>query len=126
MTTAYWCVFAVILLPYLLVAVARLPDLTLEKNLIPRIASESLTGVRRRAYWAHLNALEVIAPFASVVIIAHQLGLNQNALDRLALLFVALRIAHAVAYMADRGVLRTLMFVGAYGSMVTIFLKAAV
>ena len=125
MTTAYWCVFATFILPYIWVAIARFPGITLEKNLIPRIVSESLTGFRQRTYWAHLNALEVIAPFATTIIIAHLLQLNQNTLDTLALVFVAFRIAHAVAYMANQGVLRTLMFAGGFISMVTIFIKAA-
>ncbi len=125
MTTAYWCVFATFVLPYVLVAIARLPGITLAKNLIPRIASESLTGFRQRTYWAHLNALEVIGPFAATVIIAHILQLNQNTLDTLALVFVGFRIAHAVVYMANQGVLRTVMFAGGFITMVTIFIKAA-
>ena len=125
MTTAYWCVFATFIFPYILVAVARLPSITLEKNLVPRIASKSLTGFRQRAYWAHLNALEAIGPFAATVIIAHLLELDQITLDMLALIFLGFRIAHAVVYMANQGVLRTVMFAGGFFTMVTIFLKAA-
>ncbi len=69
MEIAHWCIFVIIVIPYLLVAMARLPDLTLEKNLTPRIVSDSLTGIRQRLFWAHLNALEVIAPFTAAVLI---------------------------------------------------------
>ncbi len=125
MTIAYWCVLVTFVLPYIWVAIARIPGITLDKNLIPRIVSESLTGFRQRTYWAHLNALEVAGPFAATVIIGHQLQLNQNTLDTLALVFVGFRVAHAMAYMANQGVLRTLMFAGGFLSIVTIFVKAA-
>ncbi len=55
MTTAYWCVFIVILMPYIWVLFARALGFSLQKNLIPRIASESFEGVQQRFYWAHLN-----------------------------------------------------------------------
>ncbi len=125
MTTAYWCVLVSILLPYVWVAIARLPDLTLEKNLIPRIVSDSLTGVRQRSFWAHQNALEIIAPFAAAVIIAHLAGLEQTTIDNLAITFIAFRVAHAFSYMANRGILRSLMFLGAFVCVVTLFVKAA-
>jgi uncharacterized MAPEG superfamily protein len=125
MTTAYWCVFVVFVFPYILVLSARLPGLTLEKNLIPRIASDSFTGVRQRVYWAHLNGLEVAGPFAATVIIAQQLHGNQTTIDALALAFVVFRLGHALAYIANRGVLRTVMFMGGMVTMVTMFITAA-
>lgn len=125
MTTAYWSVLVAICLPYLWVGIARLPDITLQKNLIPRLVSESLTGFRQRSYWAHQNALEVIAPFAAAVIIAHQLQLQQSVIDTLALTFVAFRVAHALSYMANLGVMRSAMFLGGFVTTVMLFVKAA-
>ena len=125
MQIAHWCVLAIIIMPYLLVFMARLPDLTLEKNLSPRVVSESLTGIKQRFFWAHLNALEVIAPFAAVVIIAQSLHVNQQTIDSLALAFVAFRIAHAVMYAENKGVLRTLMFAGGSVCMIALFIQAA-
>jgi len=124
MTTAYWCVFIVIFLPYIWVLAARLPGFTLENNLRPRVAADSFSGLQQRLYWAHLNALEAIAPFAAVVIIAHNLQLEQSLLDTLAMSFVGFRLAHAVAYAANQGLLRSIMFSGAMISMVSIIIQS--
>ncbi len=124
MTIAYWCVFIVVLMPYIWVLFARAPRFSLQKNLIPRIASESFEGVQQRFYWAHLNALEAIAPFATVVIIAQNLQAEQSCIDTLALAFVGFRIAHALAYAANMGILRSLFFASAMACMVAIFLSA--
>ena len=124
MTIAYWCVFIVIVLPYIWVLAARLPGFSLERNLRPRVVSDSFSGLQQRFYWAHLNALEAVAPFAAVVIIAHNLQLEQVLLDTLAMSFVGFRLAHAVAYAANQGMLRTAMFAGAMISMVAIFIQS--
>ena len=125
MTTAYWCVLVIILMPYPLVLIARAPDLNLQSNRIPRLVSEQLTGYRQRLNWAHFNAFEVIAPFATVVIIAHQLQASQAMLDSLALTFVGLRVLHALVYAANLGVMRSLVFVAAFACIIAIFLQAA-
>ena len=125
MTIAYWCILAVIFLPYILVFMSRVPTITLENNLIPRLSAEELTGIQQRLYWAHLNALEAIAPFAAVVIIAHNLQMDPPLLNTLALSFVGLRIAHAIAYSANLGVIRSLIFIATQATMVTIFIKSA-
>jgi len=125
MTIAYWSVLVIILLPYMWVMIARLPGFTFEKNLIPRQVADSFTGVRQRFYWAHLNALEAIAPFVAAVIIAHNLHLEQGQLNTLAMGFVGFRIAHALAYGANFGIIRSLMFVGGISCMVSLFIQAA-
>lgn len=125
MTTAFWCVLIVIFLPIVLALMGRLPTFTFEGNLKPRIVSESFTGVQQRIYWAHQNALEVVAPFAAAVIIAHQLGVAQDTIEALALTFIGFRLAHVVAYVANLGVVRTLMFIGSMGCILALFLAAA-
>lgn len=125
MTIAYWCVLTAIILPYILAAIARLPGLTLERNLIPRIVSDDLSGVRQRSLWAHQNALEVIAPFVAAVVIAQILKVPQSTIDTLSIAFIGFRVAHALAYMANLGVLRSLMFLGGMGCIVGLFIAAA-
>jgi len=123
MQIAHWCILIIIVMPYPLVLMARLPDLTLEKNLIPRITSNALTGVRQRLYWAHQNALEMVAPFSIAVLIAQELMLDQDTIDILALSFIVFRIAHALSYAMNKGVLRTLMFGGGMACIITLFVK---
>ena len=124
MTIAYWCVLAVIVMPYFWVMIARIPSLTLQTNLIPRQVAEGYSGVQQRFYWAHLNALEAIAPFAAVVIIAHQLNATQATIDMLALMFVGFRVSHAMAYAANLGVIRSLIFFAGSVCMISILLSA--
>ena len=124
MTVAYWCVVTVIFMPYIWVLSARLPTFSLQANLQPRISADELSGYQQRFYWAHLNSLEAIAPFAAVVIIAHQLHGYQPTLDTLALSFVGLRIAHALAYAANLGVIRSVIFFAASVCMVSIVVTA--
>ena len=124
MTIAYWCVLVIIVLPYIWVFIARLPTFSLQANLVPRPTAEALSGYQQRFYWAHLNALEAVAPFAAVVIIAHQLHAAQESIDMLALGFVALRIAHAAAYASNLGILRSLVFIAATVCLVAIFITA--
>lgn len=124
MTTAYWCVFTIILMPYVLVMVARLPTFSLQANLVPRLTSDQFTGYQQRFYWAHLNALEVVAPFSALVIIAHQLHGPQGAIDLLALSFVGLRVAHAAAYAANLGLLRSVIFFSSMICMISILIMS--
>ena len=122
MTIAYGCIFAVILMPYLWVMIARVPSLTLESNLIPRQVADAYDGYQQRFYWAHLNALEATVPFSAVVIIAHLLHGPQNIIDMLALMFAGFRLAHAMAYAANLGVIRSLVFFASMLCMVSIIL----
>ena len=125
MTIAYWCVLIAILLPYIWVAIARAPGFTLQGNLIPRVVCNSYEGFQQRFYWAHLNALEAIAPFAAAVIIAHNLQAEQSTIDKLALTFIGLRVAHALAYAANVGILRSIFFTSGIVCVIAIFINGA-
>lgn len=125
MNTAFWCVLAVILMPYVWALMAELPSFSLENNLRPRLKAESYTGFQKRVYWAHLNGLEAVAPFAAAVIIAHVLAVPQDKINQLALAFVGFRIAHALAYMANLGVLRSLVWFGGTVCVIALFVAAA-
>ena len=124
MEIALWCVVAVIVIPYLLIFMTRLPDITLEKNLSPRIVSESFSGVRQRLFWAHMNGLEIIAPFAAAVIIAQNLHVNQQTIDILAISFVVSRVLYTMMYAANRGLLRSLMFIAGMICITGLFIAA--
>ena len=124
MTVAYWCTLVAAFLPYMWSMSWRWPVYSLKANLAPRRFEETLTGWRLRAHWAHLNAFENFPPFAAAVIIAHQLAAPQATVDRLAIAFVALRVAHGIFYLVNLGALRTLAFTGGGLCMIAIFLSA--
>jgi len=112
MTMAYWCVLAVILMPYLLTGIAKYGNgFNSKANLTPRQWQADLKGWGSRAHAAHLNGFEVLPAFAAAVIIAHLAGnASQQTIDILALVFVVSRVAHAAIYIANLSRSRTLAF----------------
>ena len=125
LATAYWCVLVAALLPYLWVGVAKASAPRYD-NRDPRgwIARQDDPKLRR-AYNAHLNALEAFAPFAAAVVLAQLAGVGAASIAALALAFVALRIMHGLAYVADIAWLRSLAWFGALGCVATLFVRAA-
>lgn len=123
MTTAYWCVLAAALLPYLTVAFAKSRgDFD---NAAPRAWLARLEGWRARAHWAHQNAFEAFPPFAAAVIIAHLAQAPQNRVDALALGFVAARLLYSAFYILDRPALRSLVWTAGFACVVGLFVIAA-
>ena len=124
MELAFWCVFIIVMLPYVLVLSSRLPTLTLKINLSPRLYADELQGVFQRLYWAHLNSLEAIAPFTAAVLIAQYMQVDQNTINTLAMAFVLFRVTHAVMYALNLGVMRSLTFFGSSCCLVLLFVNA--
>ncbi len=125
LATAYGCVLVAALLPYVWVAVAKASAPRYD-NRDPRgwIARQDNPRLQR-AYHAHSNALEAFAPFAAGVVLAQLAGIAPSTIAALALAFVALRIVHGVAYVANLAALRSLAWFGALGCVVTLFVRAA-
>ena len=65
-----------------------------------------------RANRAHLNAVENLAPFAAVVLIAHAMGFSSALTAACAAIYFYARLAHAVIHLSGIGLLmaRTLAF----------------
>lgn len=69
-----------------------------------------------RSYRAHQNLLEQFLPFAVVVIIAHMLGVSTTITKWACIMFVGLRVAHAIGMITGtaRLPLRPLIFTSGY------------
>ena len=95
MTAAYWCILVVVLLPYFLSVAARsaVPRSTYVAD--PRAYSETLTGWRRRAHLAHLNAFEAVPAVIAGVVVGELAQAPRLHVDALAVAFVCARLAHA-------------------------------
>jgi len=78
----------------------------------------------QRANRAHLNAVESLAPFAVLVLIAHVAGVAGEATALWCAVFFWARVAHAVVYIAGIPYLRTLAF--AVGNVALILLFIAI
>ena len=106
-TIAYWCVLVAAVLPIVCAGIAKYGMFSKSPreggfdNHQPRAWLARQTDWRARANAAQANTFEALPFFFAAVIIAHQLQGRQAALDILAFMFVVLRIAYVVMYVAD-------------------------
>jgi len=109
MTTPLWCLLGFVVWTLLLllgIAVARVGAvLSGQKK-----ANEFASGVPHGgdAYWrlnrAHLNCLENLPIFATVVLVATVAGIRAAILDTLARTFLAARVGQTLAHVSSGGV----------------------
>ena len=106
-TIAYWCVLMAALLPIACAGIAKGGQMTTPAqqggydNHNPRTWLSAQKDWRARANAAQANTFEALPFFFAAVVIAHQLQAGQAMLDILALLFIVLRIAYVMMYLAD-------------------------
>jgi uncharacterized MAPEG superfamily protein len=74
-----------------------------------------------RAHRTYLNAVEVFAPFAALVIVAQLAGKANATTAFLSASFFYLRLGHAIVYWAGLPYLRTILFTLAFVVEVVIF-----
>jgi uncharacterized MAPEG superfamily protein len=112
-TVAYWCVLVAALLPMACALIAKygLMRVSPQKggydNHHPRAWLARQTDWRARANAAQANTFEALPFFFAAVIIAHLLQADQTRLDLLALLFVVLRMAYIMMYVANLASVRS-------------------
>jgi uncharacterized MAPEG superfamily protein len=119
MPFAYWCVLIAALLPTAIVTFAKAGSGG--DNHHPRAGIEKLSGPRRRAYAAHLNAYENFPFFAAAVIVATTMGAPIHVVNTLAAVYIASRIAHAILYIADSATARSVAFLAGFLVNIAIF-----
>lgn len=125
--TAYWCILIAALLPYVLALVAK-TSAPGYNNRNPRawLAKQTDNYRVQRANAAHLNAFEAFAPFAAAVLMAQAAGVDHGRIALLALVFIAMRIAHGVFYVADVQLVRSLSWLGGFACVAALMVMAAV
>lgn len=104
MSIAFWCVFVGGLLPVLVVLIAKRDPRLDVRN--PRDVHLAQTGLRKRAYGAHLNGFEAFPFFAAAVVIAAIRGVPAGYLDAAASAWLATRLSYTGAYLFDLARLR--------------------
>jgi len=113
MTTPFWCLLIAILLPYVFAALSgyyKAKQFGSVDMHHPRAQAAQLTGAGARAYAAQQNAWEALPVFGFSVIVAHLAGVDAAAAATTAMIFVAARIVHGAAYIANIAPLRSLAF----------------
>ncbi len=123
MTIADWCVFiAGLIVPFIFTVYAKASkDFD---NARPRDYMAALQGARQRAYWAVQNGYETYPLFVAAVLLAERAGAAQASVDILAAGFVACRLVYGLMYVLDKATLRSLVWVGSIGCVVTLFTMA--
>lgn len=124
MTTPFWCLLFVVLVPYILAAIGgklRVDQLGSLDNQHPRVQAHELRGVAARAYAAQQNAWEAVGIFTAAVVVSHLAGASPAAAASASLAFVLARILHAVAYIANIPVVRSLAFLASLLCCLTLF-----
>jgi uncharacterized MAPEG superfamily protein len=127
-TLAYGCILVMALLPMICAGIAKFGRTGSSSregsydNRDPRTWLGRLSGWRARANNAQANTFEALPFFFAAVIVAHQLQMPQARLDLLAVIFVGLRIAYVLAYIADKANARSLLWVLALSVNIAIFL----
>ena len=112
LTAALW-------IPYVVCQVMTNGNLTPANYVDPAPRPVPLWG--KRADRTYLNAVETLAPFAALVIVAHLAG-KANAMTAFwAVSFFWLRVVHAVAYWFAIPYVRTLAFTLGFVSVVGMF-----
>ncbi len=115
-TVAYWCLLAGALLPIVCAGIAKWGTMTTPANKggfdnnNPRAWLARQTDWRARANAAQANTFEALPFFFAAVVIAHQLQASQVRLDVFAFVFVVLRIAYVMMYVADMAKSRTVIW----------------
>jgi uncharacterized MAPEG superfamily protein len=124
MTTAYWCVLAAALMPYVAVSIAKSGGERFD-NSNPRLWLERQQGFRARANAAQANSFEAFPFFAAAVIVAHFTQAPQDRIDALAVMFVLARAAFIVFYVADWHWARSIVWTIGVVAAITIFVSGA-
>ena len=111
LTLVFW-------LPYILAHIGNvglIPALTYKADDTP------LPGWAARAKKAHYNAIENLAPFAALVVVAHLTGAANEATAAAAVTYFWARVAHFVLYIAAVPFGRTATFAIGWLALVCIF-----
>ena len=118
-TIAYWCVLVMAILPIVCTGIAKYGMFSKSRrdggydNHNPRAWLAKQTDWRARANAAQANTFEALPFFFAAVIIAHQLQARQTVVDILAFMFVVLRVAYVLMYVADMAKTRSVIWAAA-------------
>ena len=128
MTTPFWCILFVLLIPFVLALagdVFRIKEFGTYDNVHPRDQSASLTGMGARAWAAQQNAWEALAMFVPSVLIAHLAGADPSSSATASIVFCFARVLHAVFYLSKLSTLRSLSYFVALGCCLWLFWLSA-
>ena len=93
-------------------------------NKEPRIQSTLLTGTGARTVAAQQNAWEALAVYTAALVAVSAAAVSPDKTATVCVLLLAGRILHAVFYIIDKDILRSVAFLVGYGSCMYMFYLA--
>lgn len=128
MTTPFWCLLVIAMLPYLLAAIGiyfRIRQFGHWDNDNPRAQYARLEGPGWRVWCAQQNAWEALGLFTATVVVAHLAGADAEKSAIAASVYLVTRLLHPVLYVANLATLRSItVFIGLF-SCIYLFILAA-
>lgn len=124
MSTVLTCLFIGAIIPIILSWVGgyfRMQQFGKVDNKNPRGQSAALENVGARAVAAQQNAWEALAVFVAGVVAFHARGGVSDVAGTLAIVWVVARVLHAIFYLIDQDVLRSLVFIASLGCSLALF-----
>ncbi|WP_417668421.1 MAPEG family protein [Roseibium sp.] len=119
MPIAIWCILIAAILPMITVFPAKLNKEFDNAN--PRNPDYWKSGFRARAKAAEQNGFEAFPFFAAAVIVGLWQGGSAEWIDKLAVLFIGLRLIFIFCYYTDRATPRSIAWGAALFSVIGIF-----
>jgi uncharacterized MAPEG superfamily protein len=99
---------------------AWLPPASAARSPAPRRTAAGLAEWAQRAIKAHYNAIENLAIFAPIVLIAQLLGISNGATKAAVVVYFFARLAHYVVYSGGIPAARTLTFTAGWLAQIAI------
>jgi uncharacterized MAPEG superfamily protein len=93
-------------------------------NAQPRTQQDALTGKGARLRAAHYNAIAAFPPFAAATLVAASASSATPLMHGLAISWVVFRLIYQWAYSSDRSSLRSVVWAGAVGANLGLFVSA--
>jgi uncharacterized MAPEG superfamily protein len=93
-------------------------------NKNPRAQAAQMVGTGARVYAAQANAWEASLLFTAAVLTSHLAGLPPETATPWALAFVVFRVLHAVFYITNIDMARSVAFLGSLTCVIALFVKA--
>ena len=123
MKTAIVCMLIAGILPIASAAIAKAGRRDYD-NRDPRAWLSRLEGHRARANAAQANAWEAFPFFAIGVLAAYVMQVPPERIDALALAFIVLRVIYLGLYIADQALMRSVVWIAAWGVCVALYVSA--
>jgi uncharacterized MAPEG superfamily protein len=93
-------------------------------NKYPRLQNANLEKAGARAVAAQMNAWEALALYSAALLAVTISGVPVEQYAQLTLVLLVCRILHALFYLVNQDILRSITFVGAYGICIYMFIIA--